>query len=82
MAEAQGAQATVEIDARGTYCPGPMMEMIRAIREAKVGDVIAVLSTDSGSRRDIPKWCEKAGQELVAIESQGDYDRIVVKKVH
>ena len=82
MAEQEGVQATVEIDARGTYCPGPMMEMIRAVREAKVGDVIAVLSTDSGSKRDIPKWCEKAGQELVGIENAGDYDRIVVRKVH
>jgi tRNA 2-thiouridine synthesizing protein A len=56
--------------------------MIRAIREAQVGDVIAVLSTDSGSRRDIPKWCEKAGQELVGINHVDDYDRIVVRKVH
>jgi tRNA 2-thiouridine synthesizing protein A len=70
-----------EIDARGTYCPGPMMELIRAIRGATVGEVIAVLSTDSGSRRDIPKWCEKAGQELVSVEHLEGYDRIVVRKV-
>ncbi|NWG09080.1 MAG: sulfurtransferase TusA family protein, partial [Nitrososphaerales archaeon] len=41
------------IDARNTFCPGPLMELIRAIREAKVGEVIGVLSSDTGSKRDI-----------------------------
>jgi tRNA 2-thiouridine synthesizing protein A len=73
---------TREIDARGAFCPGPMMELIRAIRDAKVGDVVAVLSTDSGSKRDIPKWCEKAGHEFLGVEHVDDYDRIVVRKTH
>lgn len=82
MTDPKVSVATVEVDARGAYCPGPMMELIRAIRSAKVGEVIAVLSTDSGSRRDIPRWCEKAGHEFIGVDRIGDYDRIVVKKVH
>lgn len=35
------------VDARGSYCPGPLMELIKVIRTAKVGEVIAVYSTDS-----------------------------------
>jgi len=81
MSQEEPLTVTTEIDARGAFCPGPMMEMIRAIRDAKVGDVIAVLSTDSGSKRDIPKWCEKAGQEFVSVTHIDNYDRIVVKKV-
>ena len=69
------------VDARGSYCPGPLMELIRAIRESDVGAVLAVRSTDSGSRTDIPKWVEKAGHRLVGIESTGDYDEIVVEKL-
>lgn len=46
---------TRTIDARGSFCPGPLMELIRGIREAQVGDVLAVLSSDKGSRNDIPK---------------------------
>jgi len=69
------------IDARGSYCPGPLMELIRAIREGEVGDVIAVWSSDSGSRLDIPKWIEKAGHRLVGIESRDGYDEIVVEKL-
>ena len=68
------------IDARGSFCPGPLMELIRAIREGAVGDVLAVRSSDNGSRTDIPKWIEKAGHRLIAIEQHDGYDEIVVEK--
>jgi tRNA 2-thiouridine synthesizing protein A len=68
------------VDARGSYCPGPLMELIRAIREGQVGDVIAVYSSDKGSKTDIPKWVEKAGHRLVELEARDGYDEIVVEK--
>ena len=71
---------TRTIDARGSYCPGPLMELIRAIREGQVGDVIAVWSSDAGSKSDIPKWVEKAGHRLVGVETRDGYDDIVVVK--
>ena len=74
-------EITRTIDARGSYCPGPLMELIRAIREGQVGDVLAVYSTDKGSRIDIPKWIEKAGHRLVAVETREGYDVIVVEKL-
>ena len=71
---------TRTVDARGSFCPGPLMELIRAIREGQVGDVIAVYSSDKGSRTDIPKWIEKAGHALVSVESKDGFDEIVVTK--
>jgi tRNA 2-thiouridine synthesizing protein A len=71
---------TRTVDARGSFCPGPLMELIRAIRESQVGDVIAVLSSDKGSKTDIPKWIEKAGHRLVSLESRDGYDELVVQK--
>ena len=71
---------TRTVDARGSFCPGPLMELIRAIRESAVGDVIAVLSSDRGSKIDIPKWIEKAGHRLVSLETLDGYDTIVVEK--
>lgn len=69
------------IDARGSFCPGPLMEMIRAMKAAQVGEVVAILSNESGSKRDIPAWAEKSGQEFVGIFEQDGYDQIVVRKV-
>jgi tRNA 2-thiouridine synthesizing protein A len=68
------------VDARGSFCPGPLMELIRAIRETEVGAVIAVYSSDKGSKTDIPKWIEKAGHRLVSVETRDGYDEIVVEK--
>ncbi len=69
------------IDARGSFCPGPLMELIRAIREAQVGDVLTVRSSDKGSKIDIPKWVEKAGHKLISVESYEGYDEITVEKM-
>ena len=74
------APTTRTIDARGSYCPGPLMELIRAIREGQVGDVLEVRSSDKGSRADIPKWIEKAGHRLIGVTARDGYDEIIVEK--
>ena len=73
-------EITRTIDARGSFCPGPLMELIRAIRESQVGDIIAVLSSDKGSKVDVPKWVEKAGHRLIAVDAEVGFDRIVLQK--
>jgi TusA-related sulfurtransferase len=79
-AETARPAVTRTIDARGSFCPGPLMELIRAIRESAVGDVIAVRSSDKGSKVDIPKWIEKAGHRLLSLESHDGYDELIVEK--
>ena len=68
------------IDARGMPCPGPLMSLIGAIREGAVGDTIEVLSSDEGSRTDIPAWVEKAGHELVEVVEDDGFARFVIRK--
>lgn len=68
------------IDARGTFCPGPLMELIAAIKLASVGDEIEVLSTDAGSAADIPEWIHKVGHELVSTAGDGAVWHVVVRK--
>ena len=72
---------TREIDARGSYCPGPLMELIRGLKTAQEGEVVAVISSDPGSKTDIPLWVQKSGNELIAIdEVGGDASRFIVRK--
>jgi tRNA 2-thiouridine synthesizing protein A len=82
MTELATGPATRTIDARGSFCPGPLMELIRGIRESEAGTILTVYSSDSGSRIDIPKWVEKAGHRLVGITQRAGYDEIVVEKTH
>jgi tRNA 2-thiouridine synthesizing protein A len=68
------------IDARGMACPGPLMSLIGAIRQAQVGQVLEVWSTDAGSATDIPAWVAKARHELVEVADEGGHTRFVVRK--
>jgi TusA-related sulfurtransferase len=81
MTETAIPPITRTIDARGSFCPGPLMELIRGIRESAVGDVLAVHSSDRGSKVDIPKWVEKAGHRLIGVFTREGYDEIVVEKL-
>jgi tRNA 2-thiouridine synthesizing protein A len=71
---------TRSIDARGMPCPGPLMSLIGAIREGSVGDVFEVLSSDEGSKTDIPAWTAKAKHELVEVVVEDGYARFIVRK--
>jgi len=72
---------TRSIDARGMPCPGPLMSLIGAIREGQVDDVIEVLSSDEGSRSDIPAWVAKAGHEMVEVVEDEGFAHFVIRKV-
>jgi len=69
-----------KIDARGAFCPGPLMELIAALKLCEVGDEVDVWSSDRGSAKDIPEWVAKVGHEVVSNEEKDGYWSIVVKK--
>jgi tRNA 2-thiouridine synthesizing protein A len=71
-----------EIDARGSFCPGPLLELIRGVKSVPVGGVVAVLSSDAGSNRDIPLWIEKARHEYLGTVPETGYTRFIVRKLH
>lgn len=69
------------IDARGSFCPGPLMELIRAIKEAQVGEVIELLSSDKGTAQDVPEWVAKVGHELLGSEEKDGVWHVKVRKI-
>jgi len=70
------------IDARGMACPGPLLALIGAIRQGTVGDLIEVLSSDAGSKSDVPAWVAKAKHELADVVEDSGFVRFVVRKTH
>ena len=73
-------EITRTIDARGMACPGPLMALIGAVREGQLGDVFEVLSSDEGSKADIPAWVQKARYELVEVVPDEGYARFIIRK--
>jgi TusA-related sulfurtransferase len=68
------------IDARGAFCPGPLMELIAKLKLVQIGDEIEVWSTDKGSAKDIPEWVKKVKHEMIGVTKEDDYWSIVVRR--
>ena len=79
--EATTVSKRTTIDARRAFCPGPMMELIAALKSKQIGDEVEVWSRDKNSPHEIPLWTEKVGHQVISNEKVGDYWSIVVKKM-
>jgi tRNA 2-thiouridine synthesizing protein A len=78
--ELKDLKATKVVDARGTACPGPLLEAKKAIGTINSGDTMEVLSADEGTKSDLPKWCTKQGHEYLGTVEESGYFRIFLKK--
>ena len=76
--KALGVEKTV--DARGTACPGPLLEAKRAVAAVKMKGIMDVLSSDSGSLEDIPMWCKKVGHDYLGAYEEAGYWHIMLRK--
>jgi tRNA 2-thiouridine synthesizing protein A len=68
------------IDARGAYCPEPLMALIEFMKHEPAGSVIEVLSSVQGSAKEIPYWANKVGHDHLGTEVRDDFWSILVKK--
>ena len=72
--------AVKEIDARGMQCPGPIVEVYKAMNASQPGDEVRVQVTDRGFIEDIKVWCRKTGNELVSLDDGGNLIKTVIRK--
>lgn len=73
-------EAAKVVDARGSACPGPLLEAKKGIGAVAVGSILEIWSGDPNTKNDIPKWAQKVGHEyLGSLEADG-YDRIFIKR--
>ncbi len=68
------------VDARGSACPGPLLEAKKGIGKVKVGEVLEVYSNDTGTRKDIPAWANKVGHEYLGVVEADGYDKHFVRR--
>ena len=72
---------TATVDARGQSCPGPLVALHKALRDASSGDLLELLATDAGSKSDVPSWAKLSGNELVDASESSSVYRYVIRKV-
>ncbi len=79
--ELKNIKADKVVDARGTSCPGPILEAKKGLVDVKAGQIMEVWSTDTGTKKDIPAWAKKMGIEYLGVlEDAGTY-KLFVKRM-
>jgi tRNA 2-thiouridine synthesizing protein A len=78
--ELSEVQAAKVVDARGSACPGPLLEAKKGIGGVAVGEVLEIWSGDVNTKNDIPRWAKKVGHEYLGYVEADGYDRIFIKR--
>lgn len=65
-------EPVLEIDAKKTLCPVPIIKLAAAIKTVPVGAVVRVTATDMGFSPDIKAWCKGTKHELVELKQEGN----------
>ena len=71
---------TATIDAKGQSCPGPLVSLAKAIKDANSGALFELLATDPGSKSDVPSWADLSGNELLETDESDGVYRYVIRK--
>ena len=69
------------VDARGTSCPGPILAAKKGMADVKVGEIMEVLATDTGTQKDLPAWAKKMGHEYLGFVDEAGYMKLFVKRL-
>lgn len=78
--ELTGLTVNKTVDARGTACPGPLLAAKKAIAEVSAGEIMEILSSDEGTKKDVPKWATKKGHEYLGTVEESGFFKIYLKK--
>jgi len=73
--------AEINLNCKGLQCPGPIMQVFKAAKEAQSGDIINIKVSDRGFAKDIQAWCKKTGNELLELtDTENEIKARILKK--
>jgi TusA-related sulfurtransferase len=78
--ELKALQVDKQVDARGTACPGPLLEAKRSVVSVPMGGTMEVLSSDPSTNKDVPLWARKIGHEYLGAIEEAGFWRIFIKR--
>lgn len=68
------------LDLKGLKCPLPVLKTRHAMQSLKRGETLEVFATDPGILRDMPNYCERSGNTLLAQENRAEGYFFVLRK--
>lgn len=79
-AEVDASSITIEIDATGLSCPGPIMRLTKGIRQINDGELLLITASDPGFDRDVETWCKKTGNSIHSVRRERAVTSMVIRK--
>ena len=77
---AEPATPTLEVDACGLMCPGPVMQLRKSYEGLKPGERLRITATDQAFGRDVASWCRMTGAELLSLDTSCGKVRALIRK--
>ena len=72
--------AEVAVDARGTFCPEPVIRIQEAARQMQAGQTAMLLADDAGVELDLPAWCMSTGNEYLGLVRERAFLRVFIRR--
>ncbi len=70
-----------ELNARGLSCPLPIVKTKKSLADMTSGQILKVISTDTGSVKDMAAFAEQTGNPLLStVEEKGEFIFYMKKK--
>lgn len=70
----------LKINACGLQCPGPIMQVKKAMDTLAPGEQVQIVATDAGFARDASAWCNTTGNQLInTSQDKGRYTVVIEK---
>lgn len=61
---------SIDVDACGLSCPGPLMKVKNTMDNLKEGEVLNIKASDPGFLVDIKSWCKRTNNNLLNVEKE------------
>ena len=79
-AQSGSAKEPLRVNACGLQCPGPIMQVKKAMDSIAPGERVEIVATDAGFARDASAWCATTGNKLIEKkEEKGRYTVLLEK---
>ncbi|MFA9381118.1 MAG: DsrE/DsrF/DrsH-like family protein [Acetanaerobacterium sp.] len=71
---------TIKINACGLQCPGPVMKLGEAVKNASDGEIIEIKTTDPAFSTDVEAWCRRTGNAFGGVTGEKGVYTALIKK--
>jgi tRNA 2-thiouridine synthesizing protein A len=69
-----------EVDARNLNCPLPILRCKKALNDLGPAQVLKIMATDPGSKKDFDAFCRQTGHTLIELQESDGIFTFWIKK--